>query len=378
MLVLGTAHTSRPQTSGVSRVIREYYMITNRPQQLTDIAFYKSLPCMPIQVDYGMFPDLLKFDIFDLCGLMPVTRQIAELSPDRTFGIQPTEDVVDYYCSNHTQFLMVSVVANCCVFKKENDIIRGYPYSVSIFPASKRDKLDYVDPRFAASFDLENMPTQNSIYLDYNPFTGQWGLVGDYGIFAGQNGIDLCFSDMIGFILGVYFLADRFQIDDIIMPNMADARPLIQKKYRNFRINRYFKAFTNLRPRRIWGVDSPIELFLMQAMINHGLSPIPQCLVYNDGSSFPCFHDMFLDDSFSNDHTLITEADFYFPDSHLLVFCDSTTHHRSKKAKQKDVLITKSLNELGFNTVRIPGPLIVNDLPGALDLVVNVINDRNN
>ena len=27
---------------------------------------------MPIQVDFDMFPDLLKFDMFDLCGLKPV------------------------------------------------------------------------------------------------------------------------------------------------------------------------------------------------------------------------------------------------------------------------------------------------------------------
>ena len=333
---------------------------------------------MPIQVDFDKFPDLLKFDIFDLCGLKPVTRQIAELSPNRTFGIQPTEEVVDYYCSNSTQFLMVSVVANCCIFTRENDIIQGCPYSVSIFPASKRDNLDYVSPRFAASLDLENMPTSNWLYLNYDPFSGEWGLVGDYGILAGQDGIDICETDMIGFVLGVYFLADRFQEEDIIMPNMANAPPIIQKKYRKFRINRYYKPFNNLRPRRIWGVDSPIELFLMQAMINHGLSPIPQYLVYDNGSAFPCFHDMFRDDSFSKDQTLITEADFYLPDSHLLIFCDSMAHHRSKKAVQKDELITKALNELGFNTLRIPGSMIVNDLSRALNLVVNKLDENNN
>jgi len=351
-------------------------MITNRPPQLTDIAFYKSLPRMPIQVDFDMFPDLLKFDIFDLCGLKPVTRKIAELSHDRTFGVQPTDEVIDYYCSNNTQFLMVSVVANCCIFKKDNDIIWGYPYSVSIFPASKRDKLDYVDPRFAASFDLENIPTRNWIYLDYDPFSGEWGLVGDYGILAGQNGINICFSDMIGFVLGVYFLGDNFLTEDIIMPNLADAPSIIQKKYRNFRIKRYYKSFSNLQPRRIWGVDSPIELFLMQAMIDNGLSPTPQYLIYNDGRAFPCFHDMFLDDSFSDDQTLITEADFYFPDSRLAIFCDSSKYHRSKKAIQKDESIKKSLNELGFNTLRIPGPMIVNDLPSALNLVVDKLSEN--
>ena len=116
----------------------------------------------------------------------------------------------------------------------------------------------------------------------------------------------------------------------------------------------------------------------MQAMVDHGLSPIPQYLIYNNGSAYPCFHDMFLDDSFSNDQSLITEADFYFPDSHLAILCDSSKHHRSKKAKQKDESITKSLNDIGFNTLRIPGPMIVDDLPHALDLVIAKLDENNN
>jgi hypothetical protein len=349
-------------------------VIEKRPPQLADMAFYKSLPRMPIQVDFDMFPDLLKFDVYGLCGLLPVTSQIAELFPDRTFGVQPTQEVVDYYCSKNTQFLMVSVVANCCIFKQENGIIRGHPYSVSLFPASVRNKLDYVSPHFAASFDLENMSTRNLLYLDYDPFSGEWGLFGPYSILAGENGINLCFSDMIGFVLGVYFLADSFQPDDVIMVDLADAPSVIQKKYRTFRIKRYYKSFTNLQPRRIWGLESPIELFLMQAMIDYGLSPVPQHLIYGDGSTYPCFHDMFLDESFRNDKTLITQADFYFPDRRLAVFCDSSKHHRSKKARAKDESITESLKELGFNTLRIPGPVIVDDLSHALQLVVDKLN----
>ena len=345
-------------------------MIDNRPSSLTEIAFYKSLPCSPILVDRDKFPDLLKFDIFSLCGLMPITRQIAELSPEGIFGVQPTEEVVNYYCKNNIRFLMVSIVVNCCIFTEENTLIRGHPYSVSLFPASKRNQLDYVDPRFAASFDLEDMPTQNCIYLDYDPFCGDWGLFGDYGLLAGKEGIDLCFSDMIGFVMGVYFLADYFDQEDILLHSMAGAPHNIQKKYRRFRIKRYFNSFTNLKPRRIWGVDSPIELFLMQGLVAQGLSPIPQYLFYEDGSAYPSFHDIFLDESFSTDQSLITDADFYFPENRLAIFCDSAKYHRSQKARQKDEAITNALNDLGFNTLRIPGPMIVNDLNSTLSLVV--------
>jgi very-short-patch-repair endonuclease len=71
---------------------------------------------------------------------------------------------------------------------------------------------------------------------------------------------------------------------------------------------------------------------------------------------------------------LLTKADFYFPDHRLVIFCDSAKHHRSKKAKQKDEAITDKLKNLGFNTLRIPGPMIVNDFNNALNLVVEKLN----
>ncbi|MFA5292109.1 MAG: DUF559 domain-containing protein [Phycisphaerae bacterium] len=74
------------------------------------------------------------------------------------------------------------------------------------------------------------------------------------------------------------------------------------------------------------------------------------------------------------DKTLLTEADFYFPDCRLAIFCDSTKHHRSPKAKQKDNIITDKLKNLGFKTLRIPGSMIVNDFDAALSLVVDKLN----
>jgi len=303
-----------------------------------------------------------------LGGLMPVTRQIAELSPEG-IDVQPTEEVINYYCANGSRFLMVSVVANCCVFRKEDSLIRGYPYSVSLFPASKRDELDYVDVRFAASFDLESMPTRDCIYLNYDPFCGDWGLFGPYGLLAGKDGVNLCFTDMIGFVMGTYFLADCFNREDILLPNMADAPHTIQKKYRNIRIKRYFSPFNDLRPRRIWGVDSPIELFLMQGLVARGLFPIPQYLIYEDGRAYPSLHDILLDDSFDADQSLITEADFCFPKNRLAIFCDSGKYHRGRKAQQKDKKITEALEKLGYSVLRIPGSSIAVDVNAAVDLV---------
>ena len=35
-----------------------------------------------------------------------------------------------------------------------------------------------------------------------------------------------------------------------------------REKFLKYRIKRYFKTFSNQKPRKIWGADSPIELFL--------------------------------------------------------------------------------------------------------------------
>lgn len=60
--------------------------------------------------------------------------------------------------------------------------------------------------------------------------------------------------------------------------------------------------------------------------------------------------------------TLITEADLYFPEKKVAIFCDSTRHHRSKKAKHKDEKISKRLDEIGIRSIRIQGSNIVKSL----------------
>lgn len=57
----------------------------------------------------------------------------------------------------------------------------------------------------------------------------------------------------------------------------------------------------------------------------------------------------------------ITDADFYFPDKKLAVFCDSKEHHSSKESTDKDSNIDKSLAEIGIFSIRILGKEIVAD-----------------
>ena len=52
---------------------------------------------------------------------------------------------------------------------------------------------------------------------------------------------------------------------------------------------------------------------------------------------------------------MVTEADFYFPDKKLAVFCDSKKHHTSEEAIKKDKAIDVKLEALGITSLRISG-----------------------
>lgn len=67
----------------------------------------------------------------------------------------------------------------------------------------------------------------------------------------------------------------------------------------------------------------------------------------------------------------------YFSNEKLAVFCDSGKFHRGGKAKAKDEAIDAKLAGIGICSVRVPGKLIVEDVKGAGDLVVDALRNYN-
>lgn len=246
-------------------------MINNRPKLLEDIPYYRHLPRAPFRYDPSALPSVLNFDIYDTCGLLPITKEASDHYGE-FLTVQPPEEVVNYYYEKNINFQMVSIVANFYDLKFENGVITGKPYSVSLVPATKRGKLDPRSVKFAQSLKLEEMENFGGIYLGFNPFNGGYGLFGSYSTLMGENGIN-SYTDSIGFVVNAYFLADQFEKDQVLLPNMVNAPSYIQEKYTQYRINHYFKQFNNTLPRKIWGADSPIELFLIQALAARDLYP---------------------------------------------------------------------------------------------------------
>jgi hypothetical protein len=180
------------------------------------------------------------------------------------------------------------------------------------------------------------------------------------------------FPDTLGLVTDMYFLQLGFDPNDVLVINlgMGEGKPL--RKYLRHRTKLMFTPFDVFKARQIWGAESPIELFLLQALLREGLTPNLQMLLFEDGSIYPSLYDLWAE-GLEDLPGFISEADMYFPDERLAIFCDSTRYHRGAKAIRKDSAISLQLEAAGINSVRIPGSLIVRDLKSAVDMVLRAL-----
>ncbi len=347
-------------------------MIVNRPKNLQEIQHYKTLANLPFSPDFSVLPKILNFDITVLDGLKPITSDIAKLCPSG-IPLQPSQEVINYYRKQQIKFQMIFVIANCYDFRCVDGIIRGKPYSISLMPASKRGKLQEQDIDFFKNFSLEKILEEEWVYINFDPFQGKWDFFGSFStFFNAQNKIDV-YPDSIGFVIGVYFLANKYNKRDILLPDIVTADARTRRKYCNYRIKRYYSLFKNLKPRKLWGADSPIELFLIQALANEKFFPKIQTSIFKDGSIYANFYDMIRAYDVKEEHHLVTSADLYFEQEKLAIFCDSKQYHSSDQAQEKDEKIEAKLGSLGITSLRIQGTDIVHDLPKCVQRIKQML-----
>lgn len=199
------------------------------------------------------------------------------------------------------------------------------------------------------------------MYFGFNPFSQSYQMYGNSNLFLSNYETHNMPTDMLGFIINIYALATEWDFKDVLVPPMPDCNKFLAMKYKKYRTRRYYKKFNNIKSKKVWGCDSPIELFLLQAMSKEKLSPLIQASIFEDGSVYPGLHEILNDNQMEDELEQITDADFYFPDSKLAIFCDSNSFHRTKKAKEKDIKIDKKLKDLGIHRLRIMGTDIINE-----------------
>jgi very-short-patch-repair endonuclease len=349
-------------------------MILNRPPLLSKIPHYSALPTADIAVDFSALPPLLKLDLDTLSGVQPITRATAEAAGG-TLRDNVSHGEATLHRRRAARFQLVLLVLNVFALKEQPDgTLVGRPYAISLLPASKRGAAQEVGLEWVEKFSLEPSPFTGKGYLGFDPFSGERGLFGDIALLRSFGGTSKVHPDEFGFVTGGYLLTSLIEGDDPLLPDAGMLSKEANARYVKHRARKYFKRFTSDRPRRVWGLESPIELFLAQGLAGLGLYPEFQTLFLSDGAVFPSYYHMLDDPQMRRQLDAITAADLYFPDQKLAVFCDSTRFHRGRQHQSKDDAITRKLTGFGINVLRIPGSTIVGDLSSAVARVLTALD----
>lgn len=346
-------------------------LINNRPKELLDIEYYTELPKTSVVFNYESLPEFLNIDLYTLFGIMPKTKDLVDKTGIKYFSSKLTDEEIEYYRNRNTKFQIINVVANIHTSKKvENeDVFTAYPYSISIVAGPKRGIPDEASIDLLKCFNFEKISNSQPVFTDFSPFkaieTGFYSPVN----FLSDKSIKQ-YTDTIGFVLETYFLPTDIDLEDIPMHGPQNLDSKIIQKYNKYRIKRYFKPFTDIKPRRIWGCDSPIELFLVQGLSKRNIFPKIQTLIFKDGSVFDNYYQMVQNQIFIKGDELITEVDFYFSNEKLAIFCDSQQYHRGNSNKNKDRSIDNRLFDLGIRSLRLNGKDIVDNLNVCIEQII--------
>lgn len=344
-------------------------MITNRPKYLTDnIPYYSEFPWGDeFDFDYKSLPEMLNLDFHTLNGILPITKSRFNFVDPKSgrkvqlpIEVNPSAEEYAYFESlGITEFQAIQIVLQCHSVKLQEDgSYLGIPYSVSLIPVQKNGLIDSWNIELLKTFDLRELCQKGGyVYSSMNPFNGWYsGFVGDYSTMCTISPTEI--TDTLGFVWGMYFLASPFDKNDVIMLENSTYSKQINAKYSKYKTNLYFKPFSDVKPRRVWGCDSPIELFILQAMHWNNLFPEVQMNIYKSGEIIPNYHKMQETGIFISEDKLITSADFYFEGIKLAIFCDGKGFHDI----EKDQKIDSKLTELGITSLRFSGKRISEEI----------------
>jgi Protein of unknown function (DUF559) len=335
-------------------------MIENRPASLLADPGYSILPKLPIALDWSSVPELIRVATLDLGGVQPITKAMSEAAGG-TLHDKPSDGEVELFRNRGTNFQLISIVLSCVPAGEVDGVLQVRPFAMTLIPASKRDKVQETTIDLVAKLDVDAWLATEPMYAGYDPFSGDWSLSGNLpGYMDGER---KGYLDEMGFVIDQFFLATELAEDDEVL-TMDIKMPSEQMKarYEKHRRKLFFTPFKQVEARRVWGVETPIELFVIQALAKEKLYPACQMLIMSDGATFPSWYHLWNDVEFRHTDGLVTEADLFFEKERVAVFCDGG-HHARAKQKAKDAAITEKLAALGFRSVRIPGVEIRKDLP---------------
>lgn len=345
-------------------------MIKDRPSALLADPGYYTLPKPPLRVDWTSVPELISVAVLDLGGIQPVTKAMAQAAGG-VIHDKPSDGEIELFKQRGTQFQMISVVLSVVAAGMSDGALNVRPFAVTLIPGSKRGAVSNAGIEFVSKIDVDKWLETEPAYTGYDPFSGDWSL---YGNIPGYlDGKREGFLDEIGIVSDQFFLATSTADDDeTLTMDLHMPSQKMKEKYEKHRSRLLFTPFQKIEARRVWGAESPIELFLLQVLAKEGLFPQSQMLIMDDGATFPSWYNLWSDIEFRHSRGLVTEADFYFQTERIAVFCDGA-HHARKKQREKDATINEKLETLGIQAVRILGSEINFDLPKAASRVMEAV-----
>lgn len=339
-------------------------MIDNRPEYLNRLKYYQKIPT-EFKIDLNKFPSLLSTDIdFLNKSCQPLTNRIDKFYED---NYNYNKMLTEFYNSKSVKFQMINIVASIYDFKKVNGIQTAIPYALSITSVMKRGNPQFVVPELALIYSKSDLLENKMNYTHFDPFNGSYGLFTSK--FSGLVGDD-SFTDELGLIIGTYFLSSEYDDSEVILPGPYEQDLFTQRKFLKHREKKYFNPILNDKPRKIWGSDSPIELFMLQGLSEYGYYPEIQTIIFDDGAIYPNYYEMVEDNNWVKGRITRTEVDLFFKNERIAVFCDSS-FHRGKKKKQSAKNIDKFLNTLDIKVIRIESKDIMNSTSKCIDLILN-------
>lgn len=342
-------------------------MIKDRPVALRVRPEYQKLPTKPFKLSWEWVPQLVNASLVPLGGIQPVTEAITRLAGGVIYD-DPSQVEVDYFRSIDARFQPVLLVMSLALLSGSEGALEGIPYAISAIPMSKRGVVTTVDidsvkaHRGGAAFVESDW-----CYSGFDPFIGEWTAFSTAGTILDMKGGD-GHVDELGAVIGMYYLRTEYERDDVVEVDRFLPDEKSRKRFLRNRIKTIYQPFRRVEARRIWGAQTPIELFLYQELLFRGYRPQLQQLVFPDGRMYPCLYDSYADVETRHELHLLTEVDIFFPERRLAVFCDGRHHGKGKQA-ERDARIDGKLAELGISSVRISGKSIIEDLNAAADQI---------
>lgn len=344
-------------------------MIDKRPAALLADPAYSTLPKTPLKVDWTSIPELTRVSILDLSGIQPITKAMAEAAGGKMFD-KPSEREIELFRKRDTKFQLVSVVLSVVAAGELDGVLQVRPFMITLIPASKRGEVSSISIDSVAALDLGRSLETEPAYAGYDPFSGDWTLFGN--LLGYLDGVRKGFLDEFGIVADQFFLATDTDLDDVLTVDLGMPSQEMRIRYEKHRRKLLFRPFTRVEARRVWGVETPIELFLLQALARQNLFPECQMLIMQDGATFASLYHLWQDIEFRHSDGLVTEADLYFPTQRVAVFCDGAHHSRSEQ-KAKDAAINAKLEAVDIRAVRIPSYEIKFDLLKAVARVTEAL-----